>query len=210
MAVIAPTQPFPSPALGAGAAPGKPANRARPKPRWVRIARWALPIAAVLAVTGLGARALSTRAAAPVHYETAAVDRGPIDAKVTATGTLSALVTVQVGSQVSGRIERLYADFSSPVKKGQVVATIEPSLFRAAVEQARANHAAAVAAVEKARAQRVQAERQHARARRSTTRGSCRRPTSTRPRRTRASRPRTWPRASRSWQRRAPRSIRPS
>ena len=62
---------------------------------------------------------------------------------MTATGTLSALVTVQVGSQVSGRIKEIHADFNSPVKKGQVIAKIDPALFQAALEQARANYLAA-------------------------------------------------------------------
>jgi HlyD family secretion protein len=70
------------------------------------------------------------------------VDRGRIVARVTATGTLSALVTVQVGSQVSGRIQALYADFNSAVKRGQPIAKIDPQLYRAAVEQATANLAA--------------------------------------------------------------------
>ena len=75
------------------------------------------------------------RAASAVpRYETVAVDRGPIVAKVTATGTLSALVTVQVGTQVSGRIKEIKVDFNSPVKKGQVIAKIEPALFAAALE----------------------------------------------------------------------------
>ena len=58
---------------------------------------------------------------------------------VTATGTLSAVTTVQVGSQVSGVIARLYADFNSPVKKGQLLAELDPTPFAAAVEQQRAN-----------------------------------------------------------------------
>ena len=58
---------------------------------------------------------------------------------VTATGTLSAVITVQVGSQVSGVIARLYADFNSPVKKGQLLAELDPTPFQAAVEQQRAN-----------------------------------------------------------------------
>jgi len=61
--------------------------------------------------------------------------RGRITARVTATGTLSALVTVQVGSQVSGSILRLHADFNSTVKKGQVVAKIDPRLFQATLEK---------------------------------------------------------------------------
>ncbi|HEX3693978.1 MAG TPA: efflux RND transporter periplasmic adaptor subunit [Polyangia bacterium] len=78
-----------------------------------------------------------------VHFETVAVDRGAIMAKVTATGTLSALVTVQVGSQVSGRVSEIRVDFNSPVKKGQVIAKIDPPLFQAALDQADANDVAA-------------------------------------------------------------------
>ncbi|HVW29303.1 MAG TPA: efflux RND transporter periplasmic adaptor subunit [Polyangiaceae bacterium] len=98
------------------------------------------------------------------RYATVTIDRGRIAARVTATGVLSALVTVQVGSQVSGRIESIRADFNSPVKKGQIVATIEPTLFEAAVEQARANDASARANVDKSKAQEMDAERQYTRA----------------------------------------------
>ena len=94
-----------------------------------------------------------THRAPPVRYETVMVDRGRIVARVTASGTLSALVTVQVGSQVSGRVQQLLVDFNSPVKKGQVVARIDPQLFRSALEQARANHAAARGNLRKAQAQ---------------------------------------------------------
>src|SRR5690242_9773733 len=69
---------------------------------------------------------------------TAAVTRGDVIAKVDATGTLGAVTTVQVGSQVSGTIKALYADYNSQVKKGQVVAELDPSLFQTQVEQARA------------------------------------------------------------------------
>jgi len=97
-------------------------------------------------------------------YETAAVDKGNITAKVTATGTLSAIVTVQVGSQVSGRIAELKADFNSAVKKGQLIAKIDPALFQAAVEQARANFVAAQGNLARAQAQAIDAGRQAARA----------------------------------------------
>ncbi len=97
------------------------------------------------------------------QYETVSVDEGPIDAKVTATGALSPLISVQVGSQVSGRIARLYADFGSTVSSGQTVATIEPALFLAAVAQARANWLSARASVAKARAQKQEADRELAR-----------------------------------------------
>jgi HlyD family secretion protein len=99
-----------------------------------------------------------------VRYETVAVDRGPVASKVTATGTVSALVTVLVGSQVSGRIESLFADFESQVRKGQTIATIEPSLFRATVAQARANHVSARASVDRANAHVIQAEKDFVRA----------------------------------------------
>ncbi len=101
----------------------------------------------------------------PHRYETVRVESGRIVAKVTATGTLSALVTVQVGSQVSGRIQQLFADFNTPVTKGQVIAKIDPQLFEAAVEQARANTVAAQGNLVKAQAQAVDAERQYRRAR---------------------------------------------
>jgi HlyD family secretion protein len=58
---------------------------------------------------------------------------------VGATGTLQAVTTVQVGTQVSGTIQALYADFNSLVKKGQVLARLDPSLFQTQIEQARAN-----------------------------------------------------------------------
>jgi HlyD family secretion protein len=82
---------------------------------------------------------------------------------VTASGTLQARVTVQVGSQVSGRVMALYADFNSQVKKGEVVAKLDPQLFQAALEQARANYDQAVANAAKAEATRVDADRQYER-----------------------------------------------
>ena len=98
------------------------------------------------------------------RYETVKAERGRIVARVTASGTLSALVTVQVGTQVSGRIQNLYVDFNSPVRKGQILATIDPQVFRAEVEQAKANLAAAEGNLAKAKAQAVDAHRQYDRA----------------------------------------------
>jgi HlyD family secretion protein len=119
-------------------------------------------LAAVLAVAGgIAAWRLRASSSKPsVRYDTAKVDRGRIVAKVTATGTLSAIVTVQVGSQVSGRIQALHADFNSAVRKGQLVAKIDPQLFQAAVAQARANFAASKGNLAKAMAQAVDAQRQ--------------------------------------------------
>ncbi len=122
-----------------------------------------------IVVVAAGVAALSLggvrRASNPSKYETVKVERGKIVARVTASGTLSALVTVQVGSQVSGRISELYVDFNSPVRKGQVLAKIDPQFFRAAVEQAKANLAAAEGNLAKARAQAKDAHRQYERAR---------------------------------------------
>jgi HlyD family secretion protein len=97
------------------------------------------------------------------NYETVSVDRGPLVAKITATGTLSALVTVQVGSQVSGRLQDILVDFNAPVKKGQIIARIDPQLFRAAIEQAQANSVAAKANQVRAEVQSVQSDRQYQR-----------------------------------------------
>jgi HlyD family secretion protein len=87
-----------------------------------------------------------------VQYQTATIDRGDIVDVVGATGTLQAVTTVQVGSQVSGTVDSLGADFNSRVKKDQVIARLETSTFDARLSQARANLVAARANVEKARA----------------------------------------------------------
>jgi HlyD family secretion protein len=84
-------------------------------------------------------------------YQTAIVTRGPITQLVTATGTLNPVVNVQVGSQVSGNIAKLFADFNSEVKAGQTVALIDPVLFQAAVTQAEGDLASAQAALELAK-----------------------------------------------------------
>ena len=97
------------------------------------------------------------------QYFTTKVDRGDIHQVVEATGTINAVITVQVGSQVSGTISRLYADFNSRVKKGQVIAQIDPALFQGTLLQAKAdlanavaNDVAAKANLEKAQATEVQ------------------------------------------------------
>jgi HlyD family secretion protein len=81
------------------------------------------------------------------RYETARVARGTLVQYVTASGTLSALESVDVGSQVSGKITGLYADFNSPVKKGQLVAQIDPTVYQATLRQARADLTSAKADV---------------------------------------------------------------
>jgi HlyD family secretion protein len=124
-------------------------------------------VAAGLLAAALGLWAWKGRGPARQEskIETARVERGRLVARVTATGTLSAIVTVQVGSQVSGRIAELSADFNSTVKKGQRIAKIDPQLFQAAVDQASANLLAAQGNLAKAKAQAVDAQRQAERAR---------------------------------------------
>ncbi|MBX3349860.1 MAG: efflux RND transporter periplasmic adaptor subunit [Nitrospira sp.] len=74
----------------------------------------------------------------PIHYKTLPVERGPITAIVTATGTINPVVSVQVGSQISGKVAQLFADFNSKVTKGQVLAQIDQKPFKARLSQARA------------------------------------------------------------------------
>jgi HlyD family secretion protein len=87
------------------------------------------------------------------------VVRGDIEMAVTATGTVNPVTTVLVGTQVSGTIKNIYVDFNSPVRKGQLIAQIDPALFEAQVNQARANLLAAKANLEKAKATSVDAKR---------------------------------------------------
>jgi HlyD family secretion protein len=91
------------------------------------------------------------------EYTTGKVEKGNLRNTVTATGTLQAVTTVQVGSQASGTISALYADFNSTVRKGQVVAELDPATTKAQVEQSRANLANARAGLAQARASVTQA-----------------------------------------------------
>ena len=84
---------------------------------------------------------------ADVEYRTATVGRGDIDVTVSATGNPNAVVTVQVGSQVSGNIQALFADFNTKVSKGQLIARIDPAPFQSKVNQAQATLDAGRAAV---------------------------------------------------------------
>jgi HlyD family secretion protein len=131
--------------------------------RFRRAVLWIL----VLAALGVGGYALSRKLSPgpqAVRFETLPVDQGSIVSTVTASGTLSALVTVQVGSQVSGRIQEILVDFNSIVKKGQVIARIDPQMWKAAVAQARASWLATRGELSKARVQVAEATRQRDRA----------------------------------------------
>jgi HlyD family secretion protein len=98
------------------------------------------------------------------EYQTSVAERGNVVARVSTSGSLQAVVTVDVGSQVSGRIQELYADFNSQVKKGERIAKIDPSLFEAQVVSAEANVAAARANVSRLVITAEDAERQAKRA----------------------------------------------
>src|ERR1700746_4100643 len=85
------------------------------------------------------------------NYQTATVTKGPITQAVIATGTLNPVQNVQVGSQVSGNIQKLFVDFNSSVKAGQVIAQIDPVIFQATVTQAEGDLASVRAALDLAR-----------------------------------------------------------
>ena len=127
----------------------------RPK-NWLRLIltgrrRYITAVVAMAAVISAGFyfRGEGTSAAT---YMTARVERGNLRNTVTATGTLQAVTTVQVGSQASGTISALMADFNSRVRKGQVIAQLDPSTTQAQVQQARANLEQAQASLVQARA----------------------------------------------------------
>ena len=130
-----------------------------------KIATWVALATVALAVVGGIVWWVKRPTDPPIKYETSAIDRGRLSAHVTASGTVSALVTVQVGSQVSGRVESLFVDFNSKVKKGEVIAKIDPRLFEADVQKARANLTAANGNFARTKADAELAERQATRAR---------------------------------------------
>jgi len=123
-----------------------------------------LALLVLLVAAGVGAWLYREKHRPPeVVYKTAPVEKRHIVGKVTASGTLSAIVTVQVGTQVSGRVQSLYADYNSHVKKGELVAKIDPQLFEASVQQAQANYLQAKAGVVTAQANAHNADLQFAR-----------------------------------------------
>lgn len=138
--------------------------------------RW-LILAGVVAVTVLVVAFGLNRNTQAQHF-TAKVERGEVDDVVEATGTINAVITVQVGSQVSGTIAKLNVDFNSQVHKGDVVALIDPALFKGALlqaaadlENAKANLVAARANLEKTKAGLVQTKADYDRAVRLTNDG---------------------------------------
>ena len=100
--------------------------------------KWLLGFTLLIAALALGGFTYYTRSK-KVDYLKAKVQRGDLESAISATGSLAAVVSVAVGSQVSGNIAALYADYNSPVKKGQLVAQIDPAPFQTKVDQAKAN-----------------------------------------------------------------------
>ena len=115
----------------------------------------------MIAAGGVYAR----RGHAAPNVITAPVTRGPVVSAIAATGTVEAVTTVEVGSQVTGTIQSLGADFNSIVKKGQVLVRLDPAVMQSAVEQARANLERAIADADRLRVSLADADRQLSRAR---------------------------------------------
>ena len=123
-------------------------------------------IVAALVGAGVWAYLYTQSGGSAPKYRLARVERGPLTAAVSATGTLNAVVIVQVGSQVSGQIKALNVDFNSIVKKNQVIARIDPDIFEAKVQQAQADLDSSRAAVmnQQAQVERARADVDNARA----------------------------------------------
>ena len=101
----------------------------------------------------------------PVNYglTTSAITRGDIVSEVTATGELNAISVVQVGTQVSGTVQEIYVDFNTPVKAGQVIALIDPSVLRLTLNESQASLAVNEAAVKSAQAALTDSQRKYTR-----------------------------------------------
>jgi HlyD family secretion protein len=131
----------------------------------VRPRSFILALALIIAA-GAGAYLYGQGENASPQYLLARVERGPLAAFVSATGSLSAVTTVQVGSQVSGQLKTIHVDFNSRVTKGQLIAELEPDTFEAKVSQAKAQLDAAQATVlnQRALVERTRADLANARA----------------------------------------------
>jgi HlyD family secretion protein len=118
-------------------------------------------LAAALVLAGAAGFYFLQPGTTDVKWRTAPIERGDLRQRISATGTLSALVQVNVGTQVSGTLADLFVDYNSKVTKGQAIAQIEPTLFQAAVDDAQANLAKALAAEGDAKRQYARAQRLH-------------------------------------------------
>lgn len=132
------------------------------RPNWRRRALYVLGGIAVLALAGAGLRSCRSEPEAP-PYRTAQVESGALVQTVSASGVIEALVTVEVGSQISGQIQAIMADFNDRVKAGQVLAELDPQTFQSRLRLGQADVAAGEAAVRQAEAQAQQARQELAR-----------------------------------------------
>ncbi len=123
-----------------------------------------LVILVVVAGAILGWAILRKNGTNAVKYKTEAITKGDIEALVVTTGTLNPVTVVEVGSQVSGKIDKLYVDFNSHVQKGQVIAELDKSILQTRVDQNRANYLSAVASLEKAKVTLDNLEKKYQRA----------------------------------------------
>jgi HlyD family secretion protein len=151
-----PLIPRPAESGGALTIPAETHRPYRRRPRWGLL----LGGGGLLLLIGIGLWYWWTFGTEPVHYKTAPVDRGPITSVVTATGTVNPVISVQVGSQVSGKIVSLFADFNSVVTQGQILAQIDQKPFQARVRQARAAMKSAKGNLDKAKNMAAQRKRE--------------------------------------------------
>ena len=158
---------IPSPAASPPSDPSRQHDRAMPvtviplsHTRTKSRLPWLIGSMAVIALIGAGLWYWLYGGTPPVQYKTAFVDRGPITSIVTATGTVNPVVSVQVGSQVSGKIAKLFVDFNSSVRQGQPLAQIDQLPFQSRVSQARAAVKSATGTLAKANNMAAQRKRE--------------------------------------------------
>src|SRR6266581_6370440 len=127
---------------------------------------WVLVLVGLFAGAGVAGFLLARGSGSTPKYRVARVERGPLTAVVAANGTLNSVVSVLVGTQVSGQIQKLLVDFNSVVRKDQVIAQIDPEIFEAKVNQARADveSTQATVATQEAQVERARADIENARA----------------------------------------------
>ncbi len=126
----------------------------------------AISVSALVVAAGaiLGWAILRGNGNGVIRYKTEAITKGDIEALVITSGTLNPVTVVEVGSQVSGKIDKLYVDFNSQVRAGQVVAELDKSILQTKVDQNRANYLSAVASLEKAKVSLANLEKKYERA----------------------------------------------
>src|SRR4030065_605977 len=110
---------------------------------------WIVIILVVVAGAILGLTVFKNGKGGKVDYRTEVIGKGDIEALVVTSGTLNPIEVVDVGAQVSGKIEKLYADFNSPVSKGQVVAELDQEPLKMKIEQNEANYNSRLAALDR-------------------------------------------------------------